>query len=202
MHTNSYFLFLKNYINEHPDNFVASHETNNPTTPQKIFDTGLRVTHSPYGRKIRNFINENDSIDLDNAFMSTFSVVDIKKIDNEKFFYQSPIAPIIINIPKELLEITAESAVNEYCFKIFCGYGHEERPTGTDRCGNITPIENEKNANVRLLPSYLIAGTFNTQTGVFEENDKYFSKLPEKERNKIKENLTKKYELLSQSQPQ
>ena len=202
MQTDSYFSFLKNYLHEHPDDFVASHETNNPDTPQKIINTGLRVTHSPYGRKIRHFINENGSINLDNAFMATFSVLDAKKIDNEKFLYETPTAPIIINIPKELLEIAEEVSTNEDCFKFFCGYGYEERPTGTDRCGKVTPLDDEKNANVRLLPNYLIAGSFNPETGKFEKNDKHFTNLSKEEQKKIKDELTKKHELLVQSQPQ
>ena len=202
MRTDSYYNFLEKYVPEHTGDFIASHETNNANVPEKIFLTGLRVTHSPYGRKIRRFINENGSINLDCAFMATMSPVDSKSLKQDKMYFETPTAPIIINIPKELLEITGESASNEDCFEFFCGYGYEERPTGTDRCGKITPLESEQNANVRLLPSYLIAGTFNPETNKFIENDKHFSKLPKEEQDKIINNLKLKYELLNQSQPQ
>ncbi len=112
MITDSYYTFLKNYIAQHPEDFIASHETNNANTPEKIKATGLRVTHSPYGKKIRHAKDENGKIDLERAFMATMYVVDGESLEKDKFYFQSPTAPLIINIPKTLLTITGISKPN------------------------------------------------------------------------------------------
>ena len=204
MITDSYYTFLKNYISQHPEDFIASHETNGINTPAKIQATGLRVSHSPYGKKIRHVKDENGKIDLERAFMATMYVIDDKSLENDKFYFQNPTAPVIINIPKNLLAIVDISKTNEDAHQFFCGYGYEERPSENERCGKITLIspEDSDKANVRILPSFLIAGYFNPETEEFVENDKHFSKLSKKEQEQIIQNFKLKYELTTQNQPQ
>ena len=203
MKTDSYYLFLKKYKTEHKTDFVASHETNNSNIPTEILTTGLRVSHSPYGRKIRRCINENGSINLERAFMATMSVIDEKTIDRDKFYFENVTAPIIINIPENLLKITGTRTTDEFAHHFFSGYGHEERPTESEsRCGKITPLKTSKGANVRLLPAYFIAGHFDPVKEIFVENDKHFSKLPQEEQDKIIKEYTEMFELLNQNQPE
>ena len=204
MKTEAYYLFLQKYIAEHSDDFVASHETNSVSVPEKILSSGLRVSHSPYGRKIRHFTNESGKIDLEHAFMATMDVIDSKSLTQNKFFYENPTAPVVINIPRQLLNTADISHTDEDTHKFFCGYGFEEQPAESERCGKITPLSSDDadKANVRVLPSFLIAGYFNPESGRFIENDKHFSKLPKEEQDKIIQQYTKMYELLNQNQPQ
>ena len=204
MRTDSFYLFLKKYINDHPNDFIACHETNNPATPEKIIETGLRVSHSPYGKKIRRCIDDHGKIDLDRAFMATMTPVNNKNIDQNKFYLETPTAPIVINIPDELLKIALINPTDEDAHKFFCSYGFEEPLTGTDRCGKITPLspENKNKANVRFLPSFLVAGHFNPENGEFIENNKHFSKLPKEEQDKIIQECSSKYKIICQNQPQ
>ena len=136
--------------------------------------------------------------------MATMTPLDSKSIDENKFYLGTPTAPIVINIPDELLKIALISHTDEDAHRFFCGYGFEERPTGADRCGKITPLspEDKNKANVMLLPSFLIAGHFNPENGEFIENNNHFSKLTKPEQDKIVQEYTEKYKLISQSQPQ
>ena len=202
MKTDSFYLFLKKYTAEHPADFVASHETNNASAPTKILETGLRVSHSPYGRKFRHFLNEDGTLDLESAFMATMSITDSKSLENDKFYFESPTAPVVINIPKKLLSAVDAKTNSEATPQFFAGYGFEAHPTEMNRCGEITPLESRKNANVRLLPTCFIAGYFDPVKETFIENEKHFSKLPQAEQDKILREYTAKHELLNQSQPQ
>ena len=203
MKTDAYFLFLKKYLAEHPEDFVASHETNNSSVPERVLSTGLRVSHSPYGRKFTRCLNDDGSIDFERAFMATMFVLDNKTFDQNKFYFESPTAPIIINIPTELLKIVDAKNTSEDAHKFFSGYGYEEYPTENEgRCGKITHLESSKGANVRILPSCFIVGYYDPVKEVFVENDKHFTKLPKEEQEKIIQEYTKKFELLNQNQPQ
>ena len=203
MRTDSYYLFLKKYTAEHTEDFVASHETNNSNIPERIFETGLRVSYSPYGTKFKRCLNDDGSIDFERAFMATMFVLDSTSVDKNKFYLETPTAPMVINIPAELLKITGSKTTNDTAHEFFSGYGYEERPTENEgRCGKITLLESSKGANVRLLPTCFIAGYFDPVKETFVENNKHFSKLPKEEQQKIIEEFTHKFELLNQNQPQ
>lgn len=203
MKTNSYYLFLKKYIDEHTADFVASHETNNSKIPETILQTGLRVSHSPYGTKFKHCLNDDGSIDFERAFMTTMLVVDNNSVDKNKFYLETPTAPIIVNIPAELLKITGSKTTDDTAHEFFSGYGYEERPTEPNcRCGKITPLPSKKGANVRLLPACFVAGHFDPVKEIFVENDKHFSKLPQEEQDKIIKEYTEMFELLNQNQPE
>ena len=204
MKTDSYYLFLKKYLAEHKEDFIASHETNNPNVPNRILSTGLRVSHSPYGKKFRHCVNEDGSIDFKRSFMATMFVLDSKTLDDSKFYFENPTAPIIINIPAELLKIIDAKNTDEYTHHFFSEYGFEERPVeGEGRCGKITPLESSKGANVMILPSYFIVGYYDPVKEVFVKNDKHFSNLSQEEQEKIIKFFMEKQEHLdSQSQPQ
>ena len=203
MKTESYYKFLKKYIAEHPQDFIASHETNNASVPERILQTGLRVSHSPYGRKIRFFKRDNGSINLDKAFIATMIVTDSASIDKNKLYFETPTAPIVINIPSSLLKITGSKTTDISAHEFFSGYGFEEFPTETEgKCGKVTPLKSSKGANIRLLPTCFIAGYFDPEKEVFIENEKHFSKLPQEEQDKIIEEFAQKFELSNQRQPQ
>ncbi len=202
MKTDSYLLFLKNYLAEHKQDFVASHETNNISAPEKILDTGLRVSHSPYGRKIQRCIRDDGSIDLERAFMATMFILEEETFERDMFYFESPTAPVVINIPEALLKATDAKPNSENTVKFFAGFGFEARPTENNRCGEVTPLESRKGANVRLLPSCFVAGHFDIQKGVFIENEKHISKLPQAEQDKIIAKYLDKFKALSTSQPQ
>ena len=203
MKTDSYYLFLKKYTAEHPADFVASHETNNNSIPERILQTGLRVSHSPYSRKIQHCLNSDGSIDLERAFVATMFVLDSNAVDKNKFYLETPTAPMVINIPSSLLKIIGAKTTDDSAHEFFSKFGYEERPTENEgRCGKVTPLETSKGANIRLLPTCFIAGYFDPVKEVFIENDKHFSKLPQAEQEKIIKEYTQKFELLNQSQPQ
>ena len=179
MQTDAYYLFLKKYTAEHSDDFIASHETNNASVPERILQTGLRVSHSPYGRKIRRCLNDDGSIDLERAFMATMSPVDKNSIETEKSCFCSPTSPIVILIPEEVLKVANLKPTEPDVHEFFSGYAFEEFPTENEgRCGKVTPLANSKGANIRLLPTCFIAGYFDPVKEEFIENDKHFSKLP------------------------
>lgn len=202
MKTDSYYLFIKKYAEEHSDDFVASHETNNTSVPERILQTGLRVSHSPYGRKINFFKKEDGSIDLDKAFIATMYILDASSIENSKFYLETPTAPVVINIPKELLETVDAKTNADETPQFFAIYGHEEYPVENEgKCGKITPLETSKGANIRLLPTCFIAGYFDPVKEVFVENDKHFSKLSKEEQVRILNQYTLKFEQ-TQNQPQ
>lgn len=202
MQTDIYYSFLKKYIAEHRSDFVASHETNNTSVPENILQTGLRVSHSPYGRKFLRCLNDDGSIDFDRVFMATMTPVDEKILETDEFCFTSPTAPIVILIPEEMLKVAGLKPTTLDVHKFFSKYGFEQRPTGMDRCGTITPLETSKGANIRLLPTHFIAGYFDIEKGVFVENEKHFSKLPKENQTQIINELKLEIENLNLSQPQ
>ena len=158
-----YVDFIKSYYAEHEDEFCGVHDCHDAkddnALAKKIVGAGLRVSRA--------------SGDVENVpFRTTFYFL-TEKIEKEIFDLAK--SPIFVRIPKELLEILDRSSSDEFSYYDFCGFGLEERDGETGR--KITPLTSSYGANVRLLPTYLIDGYLDIQTGKFVENPMAYERL-------------------------
>jgi len=174
---------LQQYKSSHEGDWIGLHDTHEKGISEKIENTGLCVSYNPYGKKARRFINESGEFDLSNNFMTTMYHL---SNDDKITLLSNPVEPIIVNIPKQILEMFRESELDEQSYQKVCMYGFQQPSTNfTDENGNlkvirgdVLPQDQPIGANIRLLPACFVAGHFDMETGSFIENPKHFSKLP------------------------
>jgi len=185
MDKNEYLKFISDYKSKN-SGFCAVHDSHDKEIVTKIQNNGLCVSHNPYGRKIRHSIDENGKIDLDKVYMATF----VELSENDSWIGSVPVAPIFLNIPQVLIDKMREvqgSSFDEVNFyKHFCGFGFQSVNENGGR-GEIAPVKNRENANIRLLPSYLVDGYLDIETGKFIENPNAFRSLSKEIQDKIME---------------
>ena len=181
---------LKEYYDKNQGCWIGLHDPHYEDTSSKIEKNGLLVSHGPYGRKVRGFMDEKGEIVLDERNFKT--TMYHSKTGDAPELMTLPQSLIVVNIPKEILELFGADSLNEASYQPFCIYGYQEEPIVIRdengffigaKHGDIDPQttivdENGKRANVRVLPACFVAGHFNIETGEFVENDKHFSKLP------------------------
>ncbi len=179
---------LEEYYTNNIGCWIGVHDSHREETSPKIELNGLMVSHSPYGKKARRFMDENGNINLDNNFKATMYHLSTLEAPT---FEVLPQSPVLVNIPKEILEAFDKPANIEDSYKDFCVFGYQEPPTqSTDEYGfpttthgDITPKTSSKGANVRIIPSFFVAGHFNMALGDFVENPKHFShKTPDEQK--------------------
>lgn len=174
---------LTKYIKENNGNWIALHDAHDTTFLTSIENNGLCVSHKPYGGKIRHYKDEKGNIDLEHVFMATMHV--LKPSQPTLPISNSPVCPVIINIPKELADIMHITPGQEDAHQPFCGYGYETYPEPGQLRGIIKYQTSPDGANVRMLPFYLVAGHFDMTTGEFVQNPKHFSNLSKEAQNSI-----------------
>ena len=197
---------LFNYMINQNGSWIALHDAHNTSLSKTIEENGLCVSYSPYGKKVRRLKDEKGNIDLSQDFMATMYNLKNEDISNSPVSVV-PVCPIIVNIPKELAQIAHIRPGELDAHKVFCGYGFEEFPESGSGRGKMTYQDTPDGANIRMLPSYLIAGHFDTETGNFVENPKHYSKLTPEAQEKIAEIVKSQYNayqemLANQNQPQ
>lgn len=193
------------YVDYNKGAWLGLHDAHRTELSQDILNEGLTVSYNPYGGKIRHIKDKNGNIDLNIDFMPTMFA--IKPEDRMPPMPTVPVCPIIVNIPKELVDIAhiTPGINNEHI--LFCGYGYEPPSEDGLYRAKMKYQDTPEGANIRMLPAYLVAGYFDTQTGEFINNPKHYSNLTKEEQEKIKLIVSNQYEkyqdwLNSQSQPQ
>ena len=169
------------YIKNNNTSWIALHDAHSIKLIDKIFNSGLCVSHNPFGKRGKN-------IPVEDNFMTTMYYLTSKSVSLQTL----PVAPIIIKIPQEILALYSNNGNEELTYQKFCLYGKQEINTATNYDGNteysrgdITPLETAENANVRMLPSYFIAGYYNISTGKFIQNSKHFYNLSKEDQEKV-----------------
>ena len=179
--------WMQEYIYANPDAWIGIHDTHHIGISSKIEVAGLNVSHSPYGRKVRRFKDENGKIDASKNFKAT--MFHLTSQQGQPLII-NPVDPVIINIHPVILSLFEYDCTNPDAFKDFCLYGIEQPPTTCDETGEVmhgdsSVVSKPDEANVRILPSYFIAGHIDMETGTFIENPNYFLNLSKDEKDKI-----------------
>lgn len=181
---------MKIFKDSNKTSFCAVHDAHDASLVESIFKNGLCVSHNPYGGKIRHYRDEKGNINLEHCFMATFYELGAE----DQYIGAMPVAPIFLYIPEELLEIMRENNPEGLpdcdLYRLFCGYGFEtkEKEPGKSR-GAMSPVLSEDEANLRLLPSYLVDGYLNPKDGIYYKNPYAYRNLDEATQNKIKQIL-------------
>lgn len=189
-------LKLQQYVKTHNGDWIGVHDTHKKGISEKIENLGLCVSHNPYGNKVRRFMNESGKIDLSKDFMATMNHL---SNENDIQLFTTPVEPLIVNIPKQILEMFNKNELDEDSYKIMCMYAFQEPSTKTtdengnfvETRGDIYPQDEPEGANIRLLPACFIAGHFDMESGEFIDNPKHFSKLPPERQQKAIDFFTK-----------
>ena len=168
---------INKYAEEHPESWVGLHDSHNIELPKKILDIGLCVSHNPYGKRGRN-------TPVSHNFMATMHHVTERQPVSLPVL---PVAPVLIDIPKEILDLFNATNHDYSSYQYVCLYGHQSLKETTDEFGwkifvrgDITPLETEEGANVRLLPPCFVVGYYNVSTDEFINNPKHFYNLTKK----------------------
>lgn len=170
-----YIEYIENYYKTHQDDFCGIHDCHSAkdenALAKKIIDGGLRVS-----RASQNVENQ--------SFRTTFYFV-TENIASEIFCL--PKCPLFIRIPKPLLMLLGKQSCDEYAYHDFCGFGFEESDGEGER--KITPLRSSENANVRLLPPYLIDGYIDIESGEFVENPMAYDRLTSEEQEIVRSEI-------------
>ena len=174
------------YKKENKNCWIGLHDCHSTDeTKDNILSSGLSVSHSAFSKRMSNIKDMWGDKYLEHAFMAT-----IYHLNKGEQPFTKPICPIIINIPKVVLEQLNGSPEDSEFYKIVSEYGYQGIEPNPNHVGYFrrTQIEKpspEHPANTRYLDSYFIHGYFDMKSGEFIENPKFFSNLSAHEQEKI-----------------
>lgn len=143
-----------------------------------IESSGLCVSHNPYGKQGRGLPLEN------NFRTNMFGLSEDGRID-DMLFMGTVICPVFVIVPRELLELFKVKPTDFDSFKHFCVPGKMEHPEPDSPFRKVTLTNDMADANVNVVPPYLIAGHIDMEAGVFVKNPRFFENLSQKEKQEI-----------------
>lgn len=186
--------------------FIGLHDCHDTNLASPILDNGLSVSRSPYSRKYDRYVqfDEHGKPNLETSYRATMHELVKNKEDSSPGAFQdiittNPVCPIIIVIPKEIIDLSDVDVTKIDAFKPFTVLGHEEPPVPyTDEGGfehynrgAITPALSQEEANLKIVPTVFIAGYIDMDTGEFVKNPNYYENLPNDQKAIIKEQFEK-----------
>lgn len=143
-----------------------------------IENSGLCVSHNPYGKQGRMLPLE------ENFRTNMFGLREDGRID-DMLFMGTVVCPVFVIIPKVLLKVYKAKPTDFDSFKNFCVPGRMERPEPDNPFRRVSLTRDRVDANVNVVPPYLIAGHIDMETGEFVKNPQFFENSSQKEQQEI-----------------